>query len=49
MSTVSPYAEAIEVAKRIRWEIESDVIPGRSFSLGKTFLPAFRSSTNCRS
>ena len=34
------YAKVIEVSKRIRWEIERDVIRGRAFDFGKTFLPA---------
>jgi hypothetical protein len=33
------YAKAIEVSKRIRWEIDRDVIKGREFDLGKKFLP----------
>ena len=35
----SPYEKVIEVSKRIRWEIERDVIRGRAFSLDKNFLP----------
>jgi hypothetical protein len=33
------YAKVIEVSKRVRWEIERDVIRGRSFDYDKTFLP----------
>ena len=33
------YARVIEVSKRVRWEIERDVIRGRSFDYSKTFLP----------
>jgi hypothetical protein len=33
------YAKCIEVSKRVRWEIERDVIRGRKFDLGKKFLP----------
>lgn len=33
------YARCIEVSKRIRWEIDRDVIRGRSFDYGRTFLP----------
>ena len=33
------YAKVIEVSKRVRWEIERDVIRGRSFDYSKTFLP----------
>jgi hypothetical protein len=34
------YAKTIEVSKRIRWDIDRDVIRGREFSLADTFLPA---------
>jgi hypothetical protein len=33
------YAKCIEVSKRIRWDIDKDVIRGRSFDLSRTFLP----------
>jgi hypothetical protein len=33
------YAKCIEVSKRIRWDIDRDVIRGRSFDLTKKFLP----------
>ena len=33
------YARCIEVSKRIRWDIDRDVIRGRSFDFGKKFLP----------
>ena len=33
------YARCIEISKRIRWEIERDVIRGRTFDLTKKFLP----------
>jgi hypothetical protein len=33
------YARVIEASKRIRWDIERDVIRGRSFEYGKKFLP----------
>jgi hypothetical protein len=33
------YAKCIEVSKRIRWDIDRDVIRGRTFDLGKKFLP----------
>jgi hypothetical protein len=33
------YAKVIEVSKRVRWEIERDVIRGRGFDYSKTFLP----------
>jgi hypothetical protein len=34
------YAKVIEVSKRVRWEIERDVIRGRRFDYGRDFLPA---------
>jgi hypothetical protein len=37
--TSERYAKCIEVSKRVRWEIERDVIRGRRFDLGKKFLP----------
>lgn len=33
------YAKTIEVGKRVRWEIDRDVIRGREFDFGRTFLP----------
>jgi hypothetical protein len=33
------YAKAVEVSKRIRWDIERDVIRGRSFDFSRKFLP----------
>jgi hypothetical protein len=33
------YAKCIEVSKRVRWDIELDVIRGRSFEFDKRFLP----------
>jgi len=33
------YAKCIEVSKRIRWDIDRDVIRGRSFDFSKKFLP----------
>jgi hypothetical protein len=33
------YAKTIEVSKRIRWDIDHDVIRGREFDFGQTFLP----------
>lgn len=35
----SRYAKTIEVSKRIRWDIDRDVIRGRRFDLAHTFLP----------
>jgi hypothetical protein len=36
---VSRYARTIEASKRIRWDIDRDVIRGRTFDLAHTFLP----------
>ena len=33
------YAKCVEVSKRIRWDTDRDVIRGRGFDFGKTFLP----------
>ncbi len=33
------YAKTIEASKRIRWDIDRDVIRGRTFDLAHTFLP----------
>jgi len=33
------YAKCVEVSKRIRWEIDRDVIRGRQFDFTKRFLP----------
>jgi hypothetical protein len=33
------YARCIEASKRIRWDIEADIIRGRSFDFGMRFLP----------
>ncbi len=35
----SRYARCIEASKRIRWDIDRDVIRGRRFDLSKRFLP----------
>ncbi|MGE5088112.1 MAG: hypothetical protein ACM3QY_03215 [Candidatus Levyibacteriota bacterium] len=35
----SRYARCIDASRRIRWEIERDVIRGRQFDLSKRFLP----------
>ena len=37
--TTQRYAKCIEVSKRIRWEIDRDVIRGRQFDFGKKFMP----------
>jgi hypothetical protein len=33
------YAKCIEVSKRVRWDIDKDVLRGRSFDFTKKFLP----------
>ena len=38
--TTDRYAKVIEVSKRVRWDIERDVIRGRRFDFSKTFLPS---------
>jgi len=37
--TTDRYAKCIEVSKRIRWDIDRDVIRGRRFDLSKKFMP----------
>jgi len=34
------YARCIKASKRVRWDIDADVIRGRDFDFGQTFLPA---------
>ena len=36
---INRYAKAIEVSKRVRFDIDRDVIRGRQFDFGKKFLP----------
>ena len=38
-SASARYAKCIEVSKRIRWDIDRDVIRGRKFDVSKKFLP----------
>jgi hypothetical protein len=33
------YAKCIEISKRVRWDIDKDVIRGRAFDFSKRFLP----------
>ena len=40
------YARCIDASKRIRWDIERDVIRGRSFDFSKRFLPDGLSRVN---
>src|SRR5688572_22383416 len=35
----SRYAKCVEVSRRVRWDIDRDVIRGRQFDFGKPFLP----------
>jgi hypothetical protein len=37
--TTARYAKVIEVSKRIRWDIDRDVIRGRRFDFSKKFMP----------
>jgi hypothetical protein len=37
--TAARYAKCVEVSKRIRWDIDRDVIRGRNFDVSKKFLP----------
>jgi hypothetical protein len=45
-STANPYARCIEASKRVRWEIDRDVIRGRHFDLNLKFLPDSLSKVN---
>jgi len=38
-STAERYAKCVEVSKRVRWDIERDVIRSRRFDFSKKFLP----------
>jgi hypothetical protein len=38
-TAASRYAKCVEVSKRIRWDIDRDVIRGRKFDVSKKFLP----------
>ena len=33
------YAKCIEISKRVRWDIDKDVIRGRAVDFSKKFLP----------
>lgn len=39
LSSAVRYAKCVEVSKRIRWDIDRDVIRGRKFDISKKFLP----------
>jgi bacterioferritin (cytochrome b1) len=45
-TTIDRYARCIEVSKRVRWDIDQDVIRGRDFDFSKTFIPAGLSGVN---
>ncbi|MGE5160312.1 MAG: hypothetical protein ACM3O5_02285 [Betaproteobacteria bacterium] len=40
------YAKCVEVSKRVRWDIDKDVVRGRRFDFGKKFLPDGLSKLN---
>jgi len=40
------YAKVIDVSKRVRWEIERDLVRGRRFDFGRPFLPSGLSLVN---
>jgi hypothetical protein len=39
LTTTQRYARTIDASKRVRWDIDRDVIRGRRFDFGKKFLP----------
>jgi len=40
------YAKCVEVSRRVRWDIDKDVVRGRRFDFGKKFLPDGLSKAN---
>jgi hypothetical protein len=38
-SEIISYSKCIEISKKVRWDIDSDVIRGRKFDFSKKFLP----------
>jgi hypothetical protein len=40
IASTDRYAKVIEVSRRVRWEIERDVIRGRKFDHAKSFMPS---------
>ena len=38
-TNVNLYSRSVEVSKRVRWEIDRDVIRGRDLDFSKKFLP----------
>jgi hypothetical protein len=45
-TTTDRYSKAIEISRRVRWEIERDVIRGRRFDYSKAFMPSGLSLVN---
>ena len=39
ISNTDRYARCVETSKRVRWDIDKDVIRGRRFDLAHKFLP----------
>jgi hypothetical protein len=39
IASSDPYARCIQISKRVRWDIDNDVIRGRRFDLAHKFLP----------
>jgi hypothetical protein len=46
LTSTDRYARVIETSKRVRWEIERDVIRGRRFDYTKAFMPSGLSLVN---
>ena len=46
LTSTQRYAKVIEVSKRVRWEIERDLIRGRRFDYTKSFMPTGLSLVN---
>src|SRR5262245_25434982 len=46
MPGIERYARCVETSKRVRWDIDKDVIRGRRFNLAHKFLPDGLSLTN---
>ena len=44
--SANPYSKVIANSKRVRWDIDNDVIRRRRFDFDKTFLPAGLSLVN---
>ena len=46
ITSTERYARVIETSKRVRWDIERDVIRGRRFDYSRTFMPSGLSLVN---